>query len=86
MPFAALCRGEAFERAQGRNPQVPGVAEDLGRPCVLGNSHASEVAAKSMILNFGGASTAIPNDFILVFVGATAPEESLSIARIEILG
>ncbi len=78
-------RGQVFERAKERNRQLIEEAEKTGRIKIRRNSHVTEVREKSVALEVSGASTEIPNDYVLVLIGGTPPEEFLRKAGIEIV-
>jgi putative YpdA family bacillithiol system oxidoreductase len=78
-------RGQAFERAKDRNQKLLEEAEKAERLKILRNSHVTEVREKSVALDVSGAPAEIPNDYVLVLIGGTPPEEFLRKAGIEIV-
>lgn len=78
-------RGQVFERAKDRNRQLLDEAEKAGRVKTLRNSRVTEVCERAVKLDVSGVPAEIPNDYILVMIGGTPPEEFLRKAGIEIV-
>jgi putative YpdA family bacillithiol system oxidoreductase len=78
-------RGPIFDRAKERNRQTLEQAEEAGRLSVLRNSNVTEIREKTVILDLAGKPAEIPNDFVLILIGGTSPEEFLRKAGIEIV-
>jgi thioredoxin reductase (NADPH) len=66
-------RKECFTRLKDRNEKRVGEVIRKGKLQVIFNSNPLEFTEKSVILDVGGASKEIPNDFVWIFAGGEPP-------------
>jgi thioredoxin reductase/Pyruvate/2-oxoacid:ferredoxin oxidoreductase delta subunit len=77
-------RRDAFSRLKGRNEQRLAEAVRHGRVEVVMSSSPVEVRPESAVLEVAGVRREIPNDFVWVFAGGTAPSAFLEKIGVEV--
>ena len=70
-------RQERFSRIKERNAKRIEESISKGKLTVLYNSMPTEVTETSVIIDVGGATQEIPNDYVWVFAGGTPPNDFL---------
>jgi thioredoxin reductase len=66
-------RQESFTRLKNRNQQRMEESIQKGKVTVLFNSNPVEFTEKTVILDVGGKTREIPNDFVWIFAGGEPP-------------
>ena len=60
-------------------------AHKSGRLSILLGSNVKQIDADRVLLDCGGAGSALPNDYVFILIGGESPEEFLSKVGIEMV-
>lgn len=78
-------RGEAFTRIKDRNREKLEAETARGRVRVLLQSELREIRSGSVLLETGGETRELPNDYVIIRIGGEPPHEFLRRAGVRIV-